>query len=248
MPAQPTLQSPRESATLLRGTLVRRWLIGLLGSWCIVWFAAPLVLNSILVRDEIPELKSIGLRTGDAVRWRSEGWATTQIGNYGLSGYQPVNDAPIIAMYGDSQVEGHCVNDADKICNQVSQLAEQRVGQAWDCVPLARSGADAQVWKQWLLRAEELWQPRWHVWIVTEQSDLNLDESDQPTAHDSWEAPSPNWIRLASDWQAESLFTIARRLALDSSTGQPRQLRFALGKVSLASKPIESHDATEKVG
>ncbi len=247
MSVEPILQTPHESATLFRGTLVRRWLIDLLGSWCIVWFAAPLALNSILVRDKIPELKSIGLRTGDTVRWRSEGWATTQIGKYGLSGYHPVTDVPVIAIYGDSQVEGHCVNDADKICNQVSRIAEQRVGKAWDCVPLARSGADAKVWKHWLQQAEVLWQPRWHLWIVTELSDLTIDESDQPMTHDIWAAPSPNWIRLASDWQAESLFTIARRLAWDSSTGQSRQLRFTLGKVSLASKPIESPDATEKV-
>ncbi len=192
-----------------------------------------------LVRDEVPELKSVGLRTGDEVRWRSEGWATTQIGNHGLSGYQPMDHASVIAIYGDSQVEGHCVNDADKICNQVNAFATRQLNQRWDCVPLARSSADANDWSRWLQQAERLWQPQWHIWIVTELSDLKLDEKAKAKTSGVWSAPSPSWIRIASDWHAEAAFTIARRLILDSTHGQPRKLRFSVGKVAVAASESE---------
>lgn len=246
------LQPAHNAAHPSRLVLLRRWLIGLLGSWCIVWFAAPWALNSILVRDKVPELGTIGLRVGDEVRWRSEGWATTRVGRYGLSGYQPRTDAPrtdspVIAIYGDSQVEGHCVNDADKICNQVVQLTEQKWDRAWDCVPLARSGAAANTWVQWLPRVEKLMQPRWHVWIVTELSDLDLDQPRESTSSDVWSAPSPLWIRTASDWHAAALFTIARRLALDHSTGQTRHLRFSPGKVTMRAPEFQGPDVVDRI-
>ncbi len=241
----PTSLNAVEPVSVSRGSDVRQWLIGLLGSWCIVWFAAPWALNSILVRDETPELQTIGLRTGDQLRWRSEGWATTQVGQYGLSGYQPVSGAPVVAIYGDSQVEGHCVNDVDKLCNQVNRLTAQRGPQAWNCVPLARSGADAMLWAKWIPLAEQLWQPHWHVWIVTELSDLKLSQQLSVTQNDIWSAPSPRWVRLASDYGAEALFTAVRRLAIDSSTGRRRELRWKPGKVSF---PAPSSTAREPAG
>lgn len=211
---------------------LRGWLFGLVGSWSVVWLLGPLLLDSILVRSFDPDLGVNTLRPGDIVRWRSEGWASTRIGPHGLPGWQPPpahDHQPItrLAVWGDSQVEGVCVDDSDKIHAQVIRIAAQRDARPWDCLPLGRSAADARHWRQLLNQADALWAPSRHVWLVTELADLTIAvTADQPPDH---YPASPDWVIMARRWRGEAILAASKRILRDPNSGQLRRLDFHLG-------------------
>jgi len=215
--------------------LVRQWLIGLLGSWSCVWFAGPWIVNSILVRVNDAELAAITLREGDVIRWRSEGWASTLVGPHGRPGWKPNQASKRIVIWGDSQVEGFCVNDSEKISNQVIRIAQEQYGQSLDCVPMGRSGADASDWNRMLSAADELWQPIAHVWIITELADLTALSNDAVLDNGSWQAESPTAVVLAKKLHAEAAFQTVRNVMLEPTSGARRSLRWSVGPVRDAS-------------
>jgi hypothetical protein len=214
----------------LLATTLRQWLVGILGSWTLVWLAGPLVLNSILLRVLDPALGVNTLRPGDLVRWRTEGWADTRIGPHGLPGWQS-RDAPRrIVLWGDSQVEGVCVDDAEKIHNQLITYAHDQLQLELDCLPMGRSGADARDWQDLMDEADPLWDPTLHVWIVTDLSDLLSlvpDQGFEPCRR--WTVESPRWVKLAAKLRAEAVFAAGNRILRDPGTGDLRRLRFAVG-------------------
>jgi len=285
------------SHTAATALSLKQWLIGLFGSWGIVWLLGPLILNSILVRVVDTDLDIITHRPNTVVRWRSEGHGTTLIGPHGLPGWQPRNedlnphlvsgtispahDIPRIVIWGDSQVEGFCVADSDKIHNQTIQIAAAesqsqkgadslRRGQktngndsfpkgqsplpigpqyqiALDCLPMGRSGSDARDWIEVMPRAERLWQPDLHVWILTDLSDLTIAVSaSQGDPGSRWTMASPKWIRYAAAVRAQSLFAAAKRIFYDPSTDSRRRLDFSLGPRNLA-VPMPLVRPTEKL-
>lgn len=210
--------------------LLGRWAVGILGSWLLVWLAGPLVLNTILVRVSDPDLEVNTLRPGDLIRWRSEGWGNTRTGPHGLPGWSPRPAAHRVILWGDSQVEGHCVNDPEKISNQVIALADAQTGLSLDCLPLGRSGADARDWRDLAPEADALWEPRLHLWVVTDLSDLMALAPQQGLApYHRWTMESPRWVKLAAALRAEALFAAGKRLFRDPSTGGLRQLQFGIG-------------------
>lgn len=210
--------------------LLGRWALGILGSWMLVWLTGPLVLNTILVRVSDPALGVNTLRPGDLIRWRSEGWGNTRTGPHGLPGWSPQPADHRVILWGDSQVEGHCVDDPEKISNQVIALAQARAGLSLDCLPLGRSGADARDWRDLAPAAEALWQPRLHVWVVTDLSDLTaLAPQEGLTPYHRWTMESPRWVKLAAALRAEALFAAGKRIFRDPDTGGLRQLQFGIG-------------------
>jgi len=194
--------------------------------------------NSILVRVYDQELDTITLREGDLIRWRSEGWADTRIGPHGLPGWAANDATTRVILWGDSQVEGFCVNDREKLAAQCIQVANQKYQAAIDCLPMGRSGSDATDWSRIMERADELWDPAYHVWVVTELSDLiaitSTDQGKPMTG--SWAAESPAVICLAKKVHADAAFQAARKFLFDSTTGGLRSLRWAVGPVV---KPTE---------
>ncbi len=218
-------------------TVWRRWGIGILGSWVVVWLAGPWVLDSILVRVQDPALGISTLRSGDVVRWRSEGWAETSIGPHGLPGWQPRQASQRIILWGDSQVEGVCVDDPQKISNQVIAIADRQPMQPLDCLSMGRSGADAREWRDLLEAADALWHPNLHVWVVTELSDLAtlapVIGSELPQRQ---VVPSPAWVRLAATLRAEAIFAAGKRILRDPESGGLRRLDFRVGPRRTASQ------------
>lgn len=213
-----------------RFPLLRRWAVGVLGSWLLVWLAGPLVLNSILVRVSDPDLGVNTLRPGDLIRWRSEGWGNTRTGPHGLPGWSPRPAAHRVILWGDSQVEGHCVDDPEKISNQVIAHANARAGLSLDCLPLGRSGADARDWRDLAPAVDALWGPRLHVWVVTDLSDLMaLAPQEGLAEYQRWTMESPRWVKLAAALRAEALFAAGKRIFRDPSTGGLRRLHFGIG-------------------
>lgn len=234
------MASPTRSRRLLI-----QWVIGLLGSWLFVWIVGPWFVNSILVRVHDHELDAITLREGDLIRWRSEGWADTRIGPHGLPGWTPNDATTRMILWGDSQVEGFCVSDHEKLAAQCVQVAKQKYHAAIDCLPMGRSGSDATDWSRLMERADELWEPVFHVWVVTELSDLiAITSADQgkPTTG-RWAAESPAIIRAAKNFHADAAFQAARKLLFDPATGGLRSLRWTVGPVA---KPLDVTNEAEQ--
>ena len=226
--------------------LVWQWLVGFLGSWACVWLAGPWLVNSILVRVSDPELTAITLREGDLIRWRSEGWASTLVGPHGRPGWKPNQASKRIVIWGDSQVEGFCVNDSEKISNQIIRLAQEQHNQLIDCVPMGRSGTNASDWNRMLVNADNLWRPIVHVWIVTELADLTALISAEEVAMGRWKAESSAAVLFAKKVHAEAAFQATRNIVLDPNSGANRTLRWSVGPVHAASSanpPLTAQDA-----
>jgi hypothetical protein len=223
-----------------RSKIFRQWFVGITGSWICVWLLGPWVVNSIIVRVKDPELGNITLREGELIRWRSEGWATTTIGPHGLPGWAPKQSSQRVVLWGDSQVEGFCIDDADKLCNQLVHLAELD-SRSIDCIPVGRSGTDAIDWQSQIAQADALWTPQAHLFVIAELSDLLCLD---PTLHstqtdDRWQAESPSVVVWARRLRAEAIFQAARNILLDPATGSVRSLRWSVGR----SRPAGSEKA-----
>ncbi len=225
--------------------VLRQWLIGLFGSWLCVWLLGPWLVNSILVRVHDPVLQLMTLRERDLIRWRSEGWANTLIGPHGLPGWQPNQANDKVVLWGDSQVEGFCVDDADKISNQVIKIASEKMLREIDCLPLGRSGSDAADWELQTPAVERLWHPIAHVWIVTELTDLMaLDYPTATSVVDRWQTESPAPVLWAKRLHADALFQSIRNLALSPTTGGLRSLRWSVGPLPSQIVTIDSTNET----
>lgn len=240
-----------------------RWMTGIFGSWLIVWVLGPFLLDSILIRTYDPDLDVNTLRPGDVVYWRSEGWGTTRIGPHGLPGWQPrspvVHDVQEagpdaagmlakVVIWGDSQVEGVCVDDPQKIHSQAIDIAWQQYRMAIDCLPMGRSGSDARDWKDLLPNAQQLWSPDLHIWVVTELSDLTVAVSSEASAeYHRWKVESPRWVLLAKRLRAEALIAASKRVLRDPATGQFRKLDFSLGPRSPVSSSVPEADVATTI-
>lgn len=210
--------------------MIKRWIIGLLGAFLLTWVAGRLGVDSILVRVADPDLQAITLRPGDRLAWRSEGWGMTSVGPHGLPGWQPRDAELRVALWGDSQVEGFCVEDADKIHQQVISLASQSGDLDCDCLPLGRSGTDARDWRRRMPAVRTVLQPHRHVWLITDLEDLtSLANADSPSPVGPWAKASPSWVRVAAELRGEAFFAGAKRLLLDPDAGGLRRLDFSLG-------------------
>lgn len=248
----------QQSPVAINPLPLSQWAIGIFGSWVIVWVVGPGLINSILVRTYDADLKVNTIRPGDVVHWRSEGWASTRIGPHGLPGWQPdrpggqTNREPVspgddplrrIVIWGDSQVEGVCVADEQKIHNQTIAIARRRDRIELDCLPMGRSGADARDWQDLMPDADRLWHPDLHVWVVTDLSDLTvLASKDAAEAYHRWTVESPRWVKFAAAIHAEALFEAGKRIFRDPSTGGIRRLDFSLGPRG-ATTAVSSDDA-----
>ncbi len=217
------------SETVSPRRLLALWFWGFVVATHITWVAARPLVDSILVRSWNPELEHTTLQPGQTVHWRSEGWGTTKIGDYGLPGFSP-RDArqpqpTVIALWGDSQVEGLCVDDAQKIHTQVEELAERNQGLSLQVLPCGRSGTDARDWIARTPNIERQFQPDLHVWLVTEIDDLEAVLRDTPP--EPSRAMSP-WVSRLSAWHTEAFVAAGRNLVLDRATGQRRRLDWRL--------------------
>ncbi len=220
---------------------LRNWLIGLLGSWAVLWALGPLLFDSILVRSFDDDLQTVTLHPGMTVRWTSEGWGLTRIGSNGLAGCEPLTILPgedVIVLWGDSQVEGFCVPDDRKLVAQAEGLARPsgsagvayQSGRATRFLSLGRSGTDAKDWSRLMPAVQRKWDAKWHVWVITQWSDLQaLADFEQPIEESSSRKPSPPWVRNLAAVRAETLVRAARRTFLVSQTGQWRRLQFGMG-------------------
>ncbi len=123
--------------------LIARWLIGAVLGTALIGLSSPLFVRSYLPQS-IDPIRGVRTLPEDAVyRWRSEGYADSQVGPLGMLGKtvidQPDSGAMRIALWGDSQAEGVCVDDERKLFAQI----QRRSGGKLTVFPLR---AAAMIW------------------------------------------------------------------------------------------------------
>ena len=177
------------------------------------------------------------MRPGLRYRWRSEGYAVTRVGPYGMPGKvaikAPTADVVRVALWGDSQVEGTSLADGWKLYAQAEREAARR-GSAetniWDVYPLARSGDDISHWLAQMPRAESAFAIDAHVILVADVLDLRTAPL-APVGHEVDGTPVSAWIDRRTLTRQLPAFAIqaGRRLLTGPDGTSRRQLRFAPG-------------------
>jgi len=205
-----------------------RWVLGGLVATLLVGLTSPLFVRSYLPRVVDPVRQVVVLQAGQPYRWRSEGYATTWVGPRGMPGRQSIppmqSDAFRIAIWGDSQAEGVCVADAQKLHTQLERAAAGQ-GRSLVVLPFARSGDDGSDWISQMPRVETAFHVDQHLLLLAQWEDLAAVLNPPKT-----EARPRLQSRLATTLPA-FVIEAARRLVSDAND-QPRKLRFSPGPMS----------------
>lgn len=245
---------------LIQPVLAVRWLLGLFVGTLLVAITSPWFTRSYLPLVVDPVRQTWVLSPGSEYRWRSEGYANTAIGPMGLPGKTrslgksrslvprtrltdrspfPRNsqsDVLRIAMWGDSQVEGVCLDDKDKLF----AMSEHLCGGAVEVFPLARSGQDAADWVTQIPAVEESLKIDLHLVVLADLEDVLAavqaplappTESDVAAANAAIAARFPAFIIQA-----------ARNLLTEDDGVSRRRLRFGVGPVN--TEPVLASNAS----
>ena len=218
--------------------MLLRWSIGMVVGTAIVWASSPWFVRSYLPRHQNRNLlQGQGTNTlpaGATYRWRSEGYASSYIGIHGMVGAVPdlvlsSRSKTTIALWGDSQAEGVCVPDPEKIAAQISQAANVNV------LPLAFSGDNVTDWLPQMAFAENRLDANLHVFVIAELSDLSVSQAgvaSRPKVDAT--------INALLAWVPDFVVHAARNILLGEDRATLRQLRFGVG-------PAVDDQATETV-
>lgn len=223
--------------------MILRWTIGAIVGTAIIWASSPWFVRSYLPRQQNRVVgQNPGVATlpaGATYRWRGEGYATSWIGKHGMVGADPrlvshPNSPVTIALWGDSQAEGVCVPDSEKIAARISQIANVNV------LPLGSSGDDVSNWLTQLTFAENRLDANLHLFMVAELSDLNVSQAD-PTSRPRLGSTVNQWIA----WVPDFVVHAASKLLLSEDRTGLRKLRFGVGPI-VDNEPIETDQSSNR--
>ncbi|MEM1067772.1 MAG: hypothetical protein AAGI63_02670 [Planctomycetota bacterium] len=210
-------------------SLLVTWIAGAITGTLLIAITSPIFVRSYqpLQADSIRGVWT--LAPSPSYRWRSEGYANTTIGPHGMPGRASLESSSKasdrIALWGDSQAEGVCVHDPDKLFAKCEQASSGSMA----FLPFARSGEDAADWVTQIPSVEEAFQIDAHVILMTELSDLAAaiqapvdppSEADTAAARSAIAAHVPGFIIQG-----------ARHLLYEADNTTRRQWRFGLGRV-----------------
>lgn len=107
-------------------TFAARWLFAGILSLGVIWGVTAFFTENLYPRNWSPELERNVPVTGSYFQKRTEGWATTRFGEFGLPGISgPLpREVPKVLIWGDSFVQGFHVPDEDKLANRLTGLIE----------------------------------------------------------------------------------------------------------------------------
>ena len=93
-----------------------KWILSIFASFIFVWIVSYFFANSVALYDYDQQVNKYILQPNSIVRERSEGWARTEVGPYGTTGLftDEYTDNPVLAIWGDSYIEGFNVSDQAK--------------------------------------------------------------------------------------------------------------------------------------
>jgi hypothetical protein len=209
-----------------------RWPLGIAIGTLIIACTSPLFVRSYPPRMIDPVRQQWTYVEGSLFRWRSEGYATTWIGPHGMPGFRvpiPPPDKLMtrVALWGDSQAEGVCVSDEEKIFAQANQLVAH---QSSDLVvfPLARSGDQLSDWIDQMPRVEQALHTDAHAILIVELDDLQVNPVQSPATTIS--SLQQQFTQIAPAFVVQAI----RNIVTDSA-GSVRGLRFQIGPLKNAS-------------
>ncbi|MCS7467447.1 hypothetical protein NZK35_12400 [Stieleria sp. ICT_E10.1] len=215
------------AASVYRGRLMlRRWIVGMLLGTLLVAATSPWFVRSYVPRIQDPTRGVAVLQPGSDYRWRSEGYATTRIGPMGMPGRGTLeHDDPgglRLALWGDSQAEGVCVKDREKIAAQVAGLSSNQI----HVFPFARSGDDCNDWIAQIatLRNHDAVRVDAHVFLLVEWSDWTVEIADANEGLD------PSRSKISATIPA-FLIQAVRNIVTTGDATTRRRLRFRPGPV-----------------
>ncbi len=216
---------------------VIRWSVGVCVGTLLVGVFSPLFVRSYNPRVLDPVRGVAVYRPGETIRWRSEGYARSSVGPMGMVGQLSIDKTArsCVVLWGDSQAEGVCVADDEKLHVQLRCVG---LGQV---LPMARSGDRASDWIAQMPAVERFLRRGGcrsvrHVWLVCESSDLT--PMDGQTAGAT--PPANSLYRLPA-----FVIHAARRVMEDPRTGDRRGLRLGVGPVG---NGTDGTDGTNLVG
>ena len=218
--------------TALPQRLIMRWCAGLLVGTALIAVSSPLFVRSYLP-EQFDDVRGRYVPVpGSRYRWRSEGYATTKISAHGMPGRdavpQPSPDSIRVALWGDSQAEGVCLADADKLFAQIQRAADA-AGQSIDVLPFARSGEDAADWLAQMPGVERELSIDVHLLVVADLPDLlALEQPSVPIERGDREVE----FRSAIASRVPAFAIQAVRQLLRDADDQPRRWRFSVGPVA----------------
>ncbi|KAA5546047.1 hypothetical protein FYK55_03855 [Roseiconus nitratireducens] len=202
-----------------------RWLVGVVAATAIIAVTSPCFVRSYLPRPYDTDRNVRVLQPGSNYRWRSEGYASTTIGPHGMPGLSELPDddpASIrLAFWGDSQAEGVCVADHQKVASVVAEVSGQDIA----LLPLARSGDNANDWICQIAGIEATLGPAAHVFLVVELSDWAVPVETVATESATSRA-ADEWENQIAAWCPAFVIHASRNLVTDAETGGLRTLRF----------------------
>ncbi|EMI58460.1 hypothetical protein [Rhodopirellula sallentina] len=208
-----------------------QWVVGLFAGTLVIWGTSPLFVRSYHERVFDSATQRWVYPASTDYRWRSEGYATTRIGPHGMPGrtrLPPTNTKRVIALWGDSQAEGVCVGDHEKLWAQLENAFSPNASASLAVLPMAHSGDDAIDWTSRFRLAERRLGVTEHVVLVCEIEDLEClasEEVDQPASDDG--GRNIAGLDLIPDFVIHAV----RGLVFDADTSQLRRLRFMPGRV-----------------
>lgn len=213
------------------------WGVGFAVGTLLIGLTSPLFVRSYLPLHADAMRGVWTLPPGTTYRWRSEGYADSRIGPHGMPGKtatkpsRPESESRV-ALWGDSQAEGVCLDDPDKLFAQIERDSE---GMLY-VYPFARSGEDAANWVTQMAAVEKEFGIDQHVLLVAELSDL-LSATKAPIS-----PPNEGDVEAANRAIAARLpaFVIqaARYLLREEDGATARKLRFGVGPVE--SPPVDA--------
>jgi hypothetical protein len=209
--------------------LIATWIVGTIVGTGLVAITSPLFVRSYAPLAADPARGVWTLPEGHTYRWRSEGYADTKIGPLGMPGKTsigPRNQGVIrVALWGDSQAEGVCVADHDKIFDQAEQISGGRL----EVFPLARSGEDAADWLTQIPRVEQELAIDVHVLLIVDLPDL-YTAVDAPVPPPSQSDVAQANAAIAATMPA-FVIQAARHLLREADETTRRKLRFSVGPI-----------------
>ena len=232
--------------TVTSRRLIRSWLSGALVGTLVVAVTSPLFVRSYVPLKADASRGVWVLPPGQWYRWRSEGYANTQIGPMGMPGKTliapPERGKFRVALWGDSQAEGVCVADDEKLFAQAEALSENRL----QVFPFARSGEDAADWLTQMPALEQSLDLDFHVLLVVDLQDL-LTASQAPLPPPSEADVAAGNASIAAIVPA-FIIQAARYLLTEPDEMTPRRLRFSLGPVGPVNGDTGTAESTASEG
>lgn len=101
-------------------------IIGFILSFIFIWTISYFFIDTVMPKEWEPQLGRYTPAAGSQKRWRSEGWATSNMGKYEIYGIPDITkiDGKKIAIWGDSFIEANQVADQEKTAQVLTRICK----------------------------------------------------------------------------------------------------------------------------